>query len=121
MLRSFRLPNSGLLLMFLATLAGCGADIAAESSSRAAGGRREFNGQYPIKLVCTTGPVADMLRNVGGDHVHVAALMGPGVDPHLYKAVPSDIEQLSAADAIFYNGLHLEGRMADLFEQLSAR
>jgi manganese/zinc/iron transport system substrate-binding protein len=47
--------------------------------------------------------------------------MGPGVDPHLYTAVTSDIESLSAADMIFYNGMHLEGRMADLFEQLSEK
>ncbi len=62
-----------------------------------------------------------MLRNLGGEHLNVTGLMGPGVDPHLYKAVPADIEQLSSADAIFYNGLHLEGRMADLFEQLAKR
>lgn len=75
--------------------------------------------QYSI--VCTTGPVADLVQSVGGSHVSVTGLMGPGVDPHLFKAVPSDIEQLSAADAIFYNGLHLEGRMADVFEQLAKR
>jgi manganese/zinc/iron transport system substrate-binding protein len=47
--------------------------------------------------------------------------MGPGVDPHLYTAVPADTEQLAAADIIFYNGMHLEGRMADVFEHLSKR
>jgi manganese/zinc/iron transport system substrate-binding protein len=47
--------------------------------------------------------------------------MGPGVDPHLYRAVPSDIEKLTAADIIFYNGLHLEGRLADTLEQLGRR
>jgi manganese/zinc/iron transport system substrate-binding protein len=62
-----------------------------------------------------------MLRNVGGKHLEVTGLMGPGVDPHLYRAVPADIERLAAADMIFYNGLHLEGRMADLFEGLSRR
>jgi len=70
-------------------------------------------------VVCTTGPVADMLRHLGGAHTQVTGLMGPGVDPHLYTAVPADIESLAAADMIFYNGMHLEGRMADLFEDLS--
>jgi manganese/zinc/iron transport system substrate-binding protein len=80
-----------------------------------------FAGDSPIKVVCTTGMVTDMLRNVGGDHLEVTGLMGPGVDPHLYRAVPADIERLASADMIFYNGLHLEGRMADQFEQLAQR
>jgi manganese/zinc/iron transport system substrate-binding protein len=62
-----------------------------------------------------------MLRNLGGEHLDVTGLMGPGVDPHLYRAVPADIERLSAADMIFYNGLHLEGRMGELFEDLVDR
>jgi manganese/zinc/iron transport system substrate-binding protein len=74
-----------------------------------------------INIVCTTGMVSDMVQNVGGKHVKVSGLMGPGVDPHLYRAVPADIERLAAAELIFYNGLHLEGRMAYLFEDLSAR
>jgi manganese/zinc/iron transport system substrate-binding protein len=60
-----------------------------------------------------------MLKELGGAHLKVTGLMGPGVDPHLYTAVPADIEELSMADMIFYNGLHLEGRMAELFEDLS--
>jgi manganese/zinc/iron transport system substrate-binding protein len=80
-----------------------------------------FAGEYPIKIVCTIGQIADMLRNVGGEHVAVTGLMGPGVDPHLYRELPADIEKLSSADAIFYNGLHLEGRMADLFARLAQR
>jgi manganese/zinc/iron transport system substrate-binding protein len=74
-----------------------------------------------MQVVCTTGPVADMLRQIGGEHVDVTGMMGPGVDPHLYRAVPSDIEKLNTADAIFYNGLHLEGRMTELFERLARR
>jgi manganese/zinc/iron transport system substrate-binding protein len=62
-----------------------------------------------------------MLRNIGGEHVDVVGLMGPGVDPHLYRPVPSDIERLSGADAIFYNGLHLEGRMGEVFERVGRR
>lgn len=116
-------PFVGPLLALLpATLAGCGTEHAAEGQPAAAPAAvKRFDGQYPIQIVCTTGQVADMLRNLGGEHVAVTALMGPGVDPHLYRESPSDIEKLSRADAIFYNGLHLEGRMADLFEKLSER
>ena len=74
-----------------------------------------FDGKYPIRVVCTTGQVAEMIQRIGGDHVAIEALMGPGVDPHLYSPIASDVRKLSAADAIFYNGLHLEGRMAELF------
>lgn len=74
---------------------------------------------YPLGVVCTTGYVADLLRQVGGAHVQVETLMGPGVDPHLYKVTPRDVRKLSGADAVFYNGLHLEGRLADLLEKLA--
>lgn len=78
-----------------------------------------FSGTYPMKVVCTTGQVAEMIRRIGGDHVTVDALMGPGVDPHLYRPVASDVRKLSAADAIFYNGMHLEGRMGEVFVQMA--
>jgi manganese/zinc/iron transport system substrate-binding protein len=74
-----------------------------------------------LTVVCTTGPVSDMLRNLGGDRLKVIALMGPGVDPHLYRATTADVERLRKADMIFYNGMHLEGRMADMFETMSRR
>lgn len=117
---SKRLKCVILFLLGLLT-AACSRDMAAEHSSHANPVVRQFEGQYPIKVVCTTGIVTDMLKNVGGHNLQVTGLMGPGVDPHLYKAVPADIEQLANADAIFYNGLHLEGRMADLFEDLARR
>jgi manganese/zinc/iron transport system substrate-binding protein len=78
----------------------------------------EAGGNTPIKAVCTTGMVADLVRNVGGDEVSVTQIMGEGVDPHLYKASPGDVSSLNSADIIFYSGLHLEGKMADLFERL---
>jgi len=74
-----------------------------------------------IRVVCTTGQVGDMLEHIGGEHVAVRTLMGPGVDPHLYKATPGDIRLLKSAKAIFYNGLHLEGRLAEVLEKLSDR
>jgi manganese/zinc/iron transport system substrate-binding protein len=62
-----------------------------------------------------------MLANIGGEHVDVRTLMGAGVDPHLYKATPGDIRLLKGAKIIFYNGLHLEGRLADVLEKLAQR
>lgn len=76
---------------------------------------------YPVRVVCTTGQVGDMLENIGGRHVTVESLMGSGVDPHLYKAVPGDVRKLNSADVVFYSGLHLEGRLADLLKKLARR
>lgn len=73
----------------------------------------------PLKIVTTTGMIADAVQNVGGEKVKVAALMGAGVDPHLYKATQGDLEKITGADVIFYNGLHLEGKMGDVFEKSS--
>ncbi|MCI0359052.1 MAG: zinc ABC transporter substrate-binding protein [Planctomycetaceae bacterium] len=81
----------------------------------------KYAGSYPIQVVCTTGMVADQVRNVGGKHVQVVTLMGAGVDPHLYKASPADVSQLNRADIIFYSGLHLEGKLAELLERMASR
>lgn len=67
----------------------------------------------PSRYVATTGMVADAVRAVAGDRGEVVALMGPGVDPHLYKPTRADIASLMNADAVFYNGLLLEGKMSD--------
>src|SRR3990170_1260116 len=72
-----------------------------------------------IKIVTTTGMIQDAVENIVGEHGEVIALMGPGVDPHLYKATHGDLERLTEADVIFYNGLHLEGKMGEVFEKLS--
>lgn len=75
--------------------------------------------QEPIAVATTVGMIADLVRNTGGDRVNVTALMGPGVDPHLYKPSSGDIDTLSNADIIFYGGLHLEGRMVETFEGIA--
>lgn len=72
-----------------------------------------------FKVVTTTGMIYDAVRNVAGDYVDVTALMGPGVDPHLYKATQGDLQKLTDANVIFYNGLHLEGKMGEVFDNLS--
>lgn len=71
-----------------------------------------------LQVVCTTSIITDVLKNIGGDRLVVTGLMGPGVDPHLYKARESDVATLANADIIFYNGLHLEGKMADLLANM---
>lgn len=71
-----------------------------------------------IKIVCTTGMIGNSVENIVGNEALVSTLMGPGVDPHLYKATQGDIKILSEADIIIYNGLHLEGKMGDIFHKL---
>ena len=74
-----------------------------------------------LNIVATTGMIADAARVIGGDKIKVTGLMGPGVDPHLYKASAGDVALLSKADIIYYNGLHLEGKMSEIFEQMQKR
>lgn len=70
-------------------------------------------------IICTTSIIADVVENIGKHTIKVTPLMGPGIDPHVYKPVESDVVKISSADIIFYNGLHLEAKMADLFDQLA--
>ncbi|MBL9136772.1 MAG: zinc ABC transporter substrate-binding protein [Verrucomicrobiales bacterium] len=74
-----------------------------------------------MRVVATTTLVADLVREVGGDRVEVAALMGAGVDPHLYKASAGDVARLGAAQIVFYSGLFLEGKMEEVFKKLKMR
>jgi manganese/zinc/iron transport system substrate-binding protein len=93
---------------------GCGGPSTGSVASATGASQR-------LRVVATTGPVGDAVRRIGGDRVDLAVLMGPGIDPHLYKELPSDLQRLDAADVVFYNGLHLEGRMADVLERLADR
>jgi manganese/zinc/iron transport system substrate-binding protein len=94
-------------------LVGCG---------KQAVGRVDPNiGDREIRVVTTTGMVTDIVENVGGERVAVEGLMGPGVDPHLYKATEGDVIRLADADVVFYNGLHLEAKLAEVFERMGGR
>ena len=73
-----------------------------------------------VEVVCTTGMVADLARHIGGDRVRVTGLMGPGVDPHYYKASQGDLARLERADLILFNGLLLEGKMQDIFGKMAS-
>ena len=87
-------------------LAGCGGDPQAGAEG-------------PIRVVTTTGIIADVAQRIAGPHARVEALMGPGIDPHLYKASESDVRRLSEADLVLYNGLHLEGKMGDILTKMA--
>lgn len=71
-----------------------------------------------LKIVTTTNILTDLVQNIGKDSVSVRGLMGSGVDPHLYKASEGDVIKLAEADLIIYSGLHLEGKMVDVFERM---
>jgi manganese/zinc/iron transport system substrate-binding protein len=90
--------------------AGCGGSGGGSGEALAEGER--------IQATTTTTMVTDLVREVGGEEVEVTGLMGPGVDPHLYRASQGDVGALQEADVVFYNGLFLEGRMEDVLEQV---
>ena len=92
-------------LCLVVLLAGIGCDPKEQPDT-------SVTGKY--RVVTTIGMITDVVKNVGGDRVEVIGLMGPGVDPHLYKPSAGDVQKLDSASLIFYNGLHLESKMGDL-------
>lgn len=99
------------LTLAMSVLAACGNGTGNEGENGAREGK--------LQVTTTTGMIADLAREIGGDHVEVVGLMGPGVDPHLYKATQGDIAKLENADVILYGGLHLEGKMTDILVQMA--
>lgn len=71
-------------------------------------------------VVATTAMVADLARGVGGAEFQVEALMGEGVDPHLYRPGRADLARLLRADLVLANGWRLEGRMTEVLERAAA-
>lgn len=90
-------------------LAGCASGEDKPNESSASG---------KISIVTTIAQIAEPISVIGGDKVSVQSLMGPGVDPHLYNATQGDIKKLEGGDVVFYSGLHLEGNMTEIFEQI---
>ncbi len=93
-----------LLLVFSNVISSCGEDEASDDS-------RPF-------IVTTTNLIRDAVENIGGDDVRITSLMGPGVDPHLYRATPRDFQQMERSDLVLYNGLFLEGRLSEILDRL---
>ncbi|MBO6880043.1 MULTISPECIES: metal ABC transporter solute-binding protein, Zn/Mn family [Winogradskyella] len=97
------MKNITLLFLLLITVFGC---------------KNEKNDNGKLNVVTTTTMITDLVKNIGGDAINVEGLMGSGVDPHLYKASEGDVTKLFNADIIFYNGLHLEGKLVEVFEKM---
>ncbi len=109
--RTRSLTSALALLVLSLAVSSCGRVTSAYSA-------QDFSGRT-IRALATVGMVGDVVRNVGGERVTVETLMGPGVDPHLYKPSESDVLDIAEADAVFYAGLHLEGRMTEVLERTS--
>ncbi|WP_448851013.1 metal ABC transporter substrate-binding protein [Corynebacterium sp. 335C] len=87
-----------------------------EGTDAAKGG----NGGETVEVFATTGYLGDAVKNIAPDaDVHV--MVGPGGDPHTYQPTTEDIEMISDADAVIWNGLHLEAQMIDLLREQGDR
>jgi manganese/zinc/iron transport system substrate-binding protein len=73
-----------------------------------------------LRIVCTTGMVADIVQQVAGDRADVIPLFG-AVDPHTYEPTAKDVERIQSADIVFYSGLFLEGPTQETLERATAR
>jgi len=72
------------------------------------------NSSQKLKVVATFSILADLVKNVGGERIEVAALVGPNGDAHVYQPTPADAKTLSEAKLVFTNGLGFEGWMSRL-------
>ncbi len=101
----------------LALLLACQPDTGA-STETFAGRGDDPDGR--LQILATTSILADVVGHLAGDDAAVTALMGPGVDPHLYKPTQGDLQRLTSADVVCYHGLHLEGKMSALFGKMKS-
>lgn len=99
-------------LVILLAFAGC------TGSDNDPGQQSDSQNGDKLQVVATTGQVGDLVRRLGGEHLEISVMMGPGIDPHLYEPFPSDMIKLDEADLIVYSGLHLEGKLTDVLEGL---
>jgi manganese/zinc/iron transport system substrate-binding protein len=110
------LSNTAIALAALALLGGgCG------PVDEDTGALDTFDGDGRIRIVATIGMIAEAAERIGGDRVEVTGMMGPGVDPHVYKASEGDVIDLADADLVLYNGLHLEAKLSDVLARIDRR
>jgi zinc/manganese transport system substrate-binding protein len=72
-------------------------------------GRGQNRVQDRPRAVATFSILGDFARNVGGERVELATLVGPNGDVHVFAPTPGDVKTIAAADIVFVNGLGLEG------------
>jgi manganese/zinc/iron transport system substrate-binding protein len=104
-----------ILLTLLITVAAVGCGGCKKSSGELP--RYDFPDGVPVRVLATTGMIADATQAIGGERVQVDCLMGPGVDPHLFVPRPDHLTRIQQAHLVLYNGLHLEGKMTDVFAE----
>ena len=97
-----------LLATFSLILAACGGASVPESDSG------------KLNVVATTSIVADVVSNIGGEHVNVEVLLPVGTDPHSFEPTPQDISKVANADIVFANGAGLEAFIEHLLESAEA-
>lgn len=71
------------------------------------------------KILVTTLMLQEGIAFMTEGYAEVDVLMGPGVDPHLYKPTPEDLRKMREADILILNGLHLEGRLSEITKALN--
>lgn len=64
-----------------------------------------------VQAVASFSVLADIVENIGGEHVVVKSLVGPNGDPHSFEPTPKDGQALAQADLVFVSGLGMEGWM----------
>jgi zinc/manganese transport system substrate-binding protein len=87
-----------------AALALVSAAFAIVSLSSAASAR-----ETKVKAVTSFSILADFVREVGGERVEVASLVGPDGDGHVFSPTPADANKVANADIMIINGLGFEG------------
>lgn len=102
----------GILLLICAVLTACGSASSGQSTAGSAADGTATNNASPaagsINAIATTSIIADLVKNVGGEHVNVRTLLTPGTDPHTYTPTPSDVQAIADSQIVFENGLGLE-------------
>ncbi len=73
----------------------------------------------PIRVVATFSILGDMVSRIGGEHVDLTTLVGPGGDAHVYRPTPAAARAVNEADVLVVNGLGFEGWLDRLIETAS--